>query len=145
MGSVPSTLEPANREGAVHSPDPQNPVFVVSIENYRVQRVWASAEMELDTITTKARNSLGDFQFCSFGAFARTRYKPAVPNVAFGSHSRRSGRSSRCFGMGGNSKHYEVSQFAVQFPGTNTRYIPFGKITFTKELIEAGGTVKVGS
>jgi hypothetical protein len=39
-----------------------------------------------------------------------------------------------------------VVRFDVQLPpGTNTCHIPFGKITFTQELIEAGGTVKVGS
>lgn len=39
-----------------------------------------------------------------------------------------------------------VARFDVNFPpNTNTCYIPFGKITFAQELIEAGGTVKVGS
>jgi len=39
-----------------------------------------------------------------------------------------------------------VAKFAVYFPtNTNTCHIPFGKITFTQELVEAGGTVKVGS
>ena len=39
-----------------------------------------------------------------------------------------------------------VAKFEVNFPpNTNTCYIPFGKITFTQEPVEAGGTVKVGS
>lgn len=39
-----------------------------------------------------------------------------------------------------------VAKFDVYFPpNTNTCKIPFGKITFTQELVEAGGTVKVGS
>jgi hypothetical protein len=39
-----------------------------------------------------------------------------------------------------------VAKFDVYFPpNTNTCHIPFGKITFSQELVEAGGTVKVGS
>ena len=39
-----------------------------------------------------------------------------------------------------------VAKFKVHFPdNANTCHIPFGKITFTQELVEAGGTVKVGS
>ena len=39
-----------------------------------------------------------------------------------------------------------VVKFDVYLPpNANTCHIPFGKITFTQELVEAGGTVKVGS
>ena len=39
-----------------------------------------------------------------------------------------------------------VAKFEVVFPDkTNTCHIPFDKITFTQELVESGGTVKVGS